>query len=230
MSKDKSKYSGYSLRYNKYNDRCINELDGGFVANNACGASNVVVKQKTIPVRIEHGRLKNIKISDGFKGEGSRITTSANRCVLFNILQNKFYIDFNGKNCLDLCCGSGIIGFEMMSMGAKNCVFIDCDRKKLQSIDKSLQKTGLQGQTLQCFLPKMPLFREQFDIIFIDPPYENDFCEEALYELKRQDLLRENGIIIVEVKDDIEQKCLNNFKLLQIRELKNGAKFWFLRY
>lgn len=186
-------------------------------------------KRKTIPVRIEHGRLKNIKISDGFFGEGSRITTSSNRCVLFNILQNKFYIDFAGKNCLDLCCGSGVIGFEMMSLGAESCLFLDCDRKKLQSIDKALEKTKLNGKTLQCFLPKMPMFQEKFDIIFFDPPYSNDFCEDILELIKSQNLLNENGIIIVETKRDIEEKCLENFEVLQIRELKNGAKFWFLR-
>ena len=49
-------------------------------------------------VRIEHGNKKGVKICDGFCKEGSRITTSANRCVLFNVLRNKFYLNFNGLN------------------------------------------------------------------------------------------------------------------------------------
>ena len=49
-------------KYNTYNKEFLNKEIGGFIANNACNASNFIVKQKTIPVRIEHGRLKNIKI------------------------------------------------------------------------------------------------------------------------------------------------------------------------
>lgn len=185
-------------------------------------------KPFTIPVRIEHGRLKNIKISEGFKAEGSRITTSANRCVLFNILQNKFYIEFDGKSCLDLCCGSGIIGFELMSLGCKECAFIDCDKQKLTSINKSLINTGLIGQTYQCFLPKLPDFNQRFDFIFFDPPYENDFLESTLEQIIKQNLLAQNGILIVETTQNIDNFCAENFNILQIRELKNKAKFYFL--
>ena len=185
-------------------------------------------KPFTIPVRIEHWRLKNIKISEGFKAEGSRITTSANRCVLFNILQNKFYVEFTNQTCLDLCCGSGIIGFELMSLGCKECTFIDCDKQKLASIKTALIKTGLIGQTYQCFLPKLPDFNQQFDFIFFDPPYENDFLENTLEQIIKQNLLAQNGILIVETTQNIDNFCAETFNILQIRELKNKAKFYFL--
>ena len=224
----KNKHFYYSSNKNVKNEFEINKNKTGFLPNNK--TSKIALKQKihTIPVRIEHGRLKNIKISDGFKAEGSRITTSANRCVLFNILQNKFYVDFTGKTCLDLCCGSGVVGFELLSLGCKECTFIDCDKQKLASINQSLIKTGLTGQTYQCFLPKLPDFNKQFDIIFFDPPYENDFLESTLEQIIKQNLLNKNGILIVETTQNIDNFCTKTFNILQIRELKNKAKFYFL--
>ena len=182
-------------------------------------------------IRIEHGDFKGVKISDGFKGEGSRITTSFNRCVLFNILTNKLGVDFDDLNCADLCCGSGIVGFEMLSMGARSCIFVDSDRKKVQNVKNVLQKTHFNGLAEYAFLPNLPIFQEKLDIVFFDPPYENNFCERTLANIVNSGLLADNGLIIIETKKPIAENFVNTLqlKIACIKELKNGAKFFFLQ-
>ena len=181
-------------------------------------------------IRIEHGDFKGVKISDGFKGEGSRITTSFNRCVLFNVLTNKLGVDFDGLNCADFCCGSGIVGFEMLSMGARSCIFVDSDRKKVQNVKNVLQKTHFNGLAEYAFLPNLPIFHDKLDIIFFDPPYENNFCERTLMNIVNSGLLADNGLIIVETKKTITEDFIADLKLKTacVKELKNGAKFYFL--
>jgi len=181
-------------------------------------------------IRIEHGDFKGVKISDGFKGEGSRITTSFNRCVLFNVLTNKLGVNFDGLNCADFCCGSGIVGFEMLSMGARSCVFVDSDRKKVQNVKNVLQKTQFNGLAECAFLPNMPIFHDKLDVIFFDPPYENNFCERTLANIVNSGLLADNGLIIVETKKPITENFVNTLQLktVCVKDLKNGAKFYFL--
>ena len=179
---------------------------------------------KNFAVRIEHGEKKGIKVSDGFFGEGSRITTSANRCVLFNVLTNKLYIDFNNLICADFCCGSGIVGFELLSLGCKECTFVDCDKKKLKNIEEAIDKTKFNATTLYSYLPKYNL-NKQFDIIFFDPPYNNDFCQETIDMILDNNILSKNGILIVETKQVIN---VEKYRVLDIKTLKNKAQFYFL--
>ena len=182
-------------------------------------------------IRIEHGGFKGVKISDGFKDDGSRITTSFNRCVLFNVLTNKFCIDFGYLNCADFCCGSGIVGFEMLSMGAHSCVFVDSDRKKVQNVKNTIQKTQFNGLAECAFLPNLPIFHDKLDVIFFDPPYDNNFCERTLMNVVNSNILADGGLIIVETKKPITENFVNTLqlKIAYIKELKNDAKFFFLQ-
>ena len=176
-------------------------------------------------IRIERGCKKGVSIGKGFSALGSRITTSANRCVLFNILLNRFYVNFLNKKCLDLCCGSGIVGFEMLSLNASSCVFIDCDISKLKNIVIGNEKLTFDIQTIRSFLPNLSQNIGEFDIIFFDPPYQNDFCDKTIKFISINNILSKNGIFIIETMKDIDISC---FKLLYKKDLKNGAKFYFL--
>ena len=116
-------------------------------------------------VRIERGLKKGVSIGNGFSCKGSRITTSANRAVLFNVLLNRFYIDFSQVSCADFCCGSGIVGFEMLSLGAMECLFIDSDRKKLANVSLAINKLNFNADAVCCYLPNIGMLNKQFDII-----------------------------------------------------------------
>ena len=180
-------------------------------------------------IRIEHGSLKGFKICDGFSSKGSRITTSCNRCVLFNILKNKFYIDFSGLNVADFCCGSGIVGFEMLSLGCNSCTFVDFDKKKLKNIYNAIQRANFQAKCIHACLPSIFIDNYEFDIIFFDPPYENDFCENTIDAIYEQKILSKDGLLIIETLNDLEINRLSKFKILNVKILKNNAKFYFLK-
>ena len=177
-------------------------------------------------VRIERGLKKGVSIGKGFSYYGSRITTSANRAVLFNILINRFYIDFSKLSCADLCCGSGIVGFEMLSLGAMECLFIDSDRKKLANVSSTINNLNFNANTVCCYLPNISMLNKQFDIIFFDPPYDNDFCDETIKEIFDKNLITNTGYLIIETRKDVNQY---KFKTEHIKNLKNGAKFVFLK-
>ena len=179
-------------------------------------------------IRIERGTKKNMQIGLGFGFQGSRITTSANRSILFNILTNRLYIDFNGLTCADLSCGSGIVGFEMLSLGAKKCFFLDCDKWKLKNIASANEKLNLNIETIYCFLPNINGLPSGIDVIFFDPPYENNFCKATINDVFNRKILNNDGIMIIETKEELQTNDNEPFIIFHTKLLKNGAKFYFL--
>lgn len=119
---------------------------------------------------------------------------------LFNIIQ----AELADISFLDLFAGSGAIGIEALSRGAGKAVFADNSLQSINAIDKNLQKTRLAEravvlrmdslQAIDCLSKK----GEAFDIIYADPPYAKGFITKILNEIVSKELLRENGLIIVE--------------------------------
>jgi 16S rRNA (guanine966-N2)-methyltransferase len=99
-----------------------------------------------------------------------------------------------GARVLDLFAGTGALGIEALSRGAKSARFVDQDREAVATIERNLAKTKLEGRVLRrevfAFL-RRPISSERFDIIFADPPYEKTDEGEAFTPL----LLASNGLI-----------------------------------
>ena len=130
----------------------------------------------------------------GFEGKDIRPTSDMVRESLFNILQTKIY----GTTFLDLFCGTGAVGIEALSRGAKHVVFNDRDRKSLALTEKNLQKCKAEGYTISLgdgvsFLANT---NNKFDVIFIDPPYKTTLGEDCLKIACNA--LTDNGIIVFE--------------------------------
>ena len=135
-----------------------------------------------------------------FAGEDVRPTSDRAKEALFNILSLKLY----GARVLDLFAGSGALGLESLSRGAKEVVFNDCAKASLAIIKKNLAAlkitpNGEEAKLMNCdYLACLEQVRGQFDIIFIDPPYRFDFGEKALQKIAEKKLLTENGIAVYE--------------------------------
>lgn len=135
-----------------------------------------------------------------FAGEDVRPTSDRAKEALFNILSLKLY----GARVLDLFAGSGALGLESLSRGAKEVVFNDCAKASLAIIKKNLAvlkitPNGEEAKLMNCdYLVCLEQVRGQFDIIFIDPPYRFDFGEKALQKIAERKLLTENGIAVYE--------------------------------
>lgn len=127
---------------------------------------------------------------------GLRPTPDRVRETIFNWLS----ADINDAICLDLFCGSGALGLEALSRGAKECVFIDAETRAIYAINQHLQHLQCsQGITMNCQLPSaLQLLTRKFDVIFLDPPYALHCIGECLSKLDSNRLLNDNALIYIE--------------------------------
>ncbi len=145
-------------------------------------------------MRIVGGKYKS-RVLSGFDGDRIRPTSDKARESLFNILQNRIY----GAEFLDLFCGTGAMGIEALSRGAKSVTFNDADRNSLSVLRKNLTKLGvdedyqIKNYDALVFLKNA---QEKYDIIFIDPPYKTDLGERAVALC--QGVLKDGGVVILE--------------------------------
>ena len=144
------------------------------------------------------------------EGINTRPTLDRVKEALFNILN----FDLQEANVLDLFSGSGALALESISRGAKKAVLCDCSPKAINIIKKNIEKTKTESKTLvlnmdyEKALAKIKSENIKFDIIFLDPPYETDFAENATQKIIELELLEKNGIIIIET--DNKEKVLKN--------------------
>lgn len=149
-------------------------------------------------MRIIGGKYRS-RVLANFDGEDVRPTSDRAREALFNILAFKVM----NARVLDLFAGSGALGIESLSRGAKEVVFNDLSRESLGILKKNLQ-------TLKIELGKEAIVKNYdysvcldtltgaFDLIFIDPPYRLDIGKKVLEKIEERDLLSENGIAVYE--------------------------------
>ena len=133
-------------------------------------------------------------------GEAVRPTADHVKQAMFNILQ----FDLEGRRILDLFGGSGQLGIEALSRGARETVFTDSDRRSVQLIRENLKRCGLEGKVLLTDALAYLSRGEKFDVIFIDPPYDAGLYPEVLGRINAVDNLTEGGIIVCEARAGTE--------------------------
>lgn len=147
-------------------------------------------------MRIISGRKRGHKLLE-FEGEDVRPTTDRVKESVFNLIQG-FVPD---AVCLDMFAGSGALSFEAISRGAQKAVCIDSDKRSIDIIKKNALSLGFLEN---CDIVNMSCFdyvertTEKFDIVFLDPPYNKNFIEPVLDALIKNDVLNEDGIIVLE--------------------------------
>ncbi len=129
------------------------------------------------------------------EGDDVRPTTDKVKESLFNIIQ----FDVEGASFLDLFAGSGQIGIEALSRGARQVVFVDKSKKSIDVIRQNLKTTGFEknavvtGGDSIAFLQRR---KEKYDIAFLDPPYSTGLLQKALEFLPN--VMSRNATIICE--------------------------------
>ncbi len=132
------------------------------------------------------------------KGMDTRPTTDRIKETLFNILQP--YI----ADCvfIDLFAGSGGIGIEAISRGARKCYFVEQDREAAECIQDNLKFTKFTESSVlfkQDVLNALyHIFEKEADVIFMDPPYGKEYEKKVLDVLKDVKYVTDNTIIIIE--------------------------------
>ena len=149
------------------------------------------------------------------EGEAVRPTADHVKQAMFNILQ----FDLEGRRILDLFGGTGQLGIEALSRGAREAVFTDSSRTSIQLIRENLKRCGLEGKVLQTDALSYLARGEKFDVIFIDPPYDGGLYQAILERINAVDNLTEGGIIVCEARAGTELPELSApyFKLRERR-------------
>lgn len=149
------------------------------------------------------------------EGNATRPTLDRVKEALFNIIQNSI----PQANVLDLFAGSGALGIEALSRGAINAVFCDKSSKAIEIIKKNIEKTHLKDKSKVIQKNYINALEEckdkyKFDIIFIDPPYDDNIAVSSIEKIISLDLLSEDGIIILET--DEEKRELENLEKINV--------------
>lgn len=121
-------------------------------------------------------RGRKLKTIDGIE---VRPTTDRVKEAMFSILQS----EIPGATVLDLFSGSGQLGIEALSRGAKRCVFVDSSRESIATTKQNLKTTGLFDQSVVITSDSIAYLKscsEHFDIVLLDPPYKSSLLEKAL--------------------------------------------------
>lgn len=163
-------------------------------------------------MRIISGSMRGTKLYTLDGMDVTRPTLDRVKESLFNILNFKL----KDSIILDLFAGSGALGLESISRGAKHTYFCDSSFNAIKVINQNVQKTRCQDKTTilqkdyKKALEKFEIDNLKFDIIFLDPPYKTDYNIEAVRIILKKDLLNDDGIIIIET--DIETEVLDKIQ------------------
>jgi 16S rRNA (guanine(966)-N(2))-methyltransferase RsmD len=153
-------------------------------------------------------------------GTSTRPTTDRLKENLFNIL-SPLIAD---ARFLDLFSGSGAIGIEALSRGARIAVFVEQSRKAAQVIKENLTKAKLHDRAEIIVMPVKQAINRlndssySFDIIFMDPPYESQYVDDVISQLSAARLLAPEGIIAAELPVRLTPAENEVFNVTRVRE------------
>ncbi len=176
-------------------------------------------------MRVIAGKAKRIKLKT-IEGLETRPTTDRIKETLFNMIQ-PMLID---SNFLDLFSGSGAIGIEALSRGAKSAVFVENNKNSVNCIRENLVATNLMQHTevmhmdVCSAMTSLDSKGKSFDIIFMDPPYNNQLEHEVLNFLEHSSLVHMDSIIIIEASLDTEFELSKDsrFRIYKQKEYKTN--------
>lgn len=180
-------------------------------------------------MRVIAGNARHLLLKT-VEGLETRPTTDRIKETLFNMINP--YI--HSSNFLDLYSGSGGIGIEALSRGAKKAVFVDNNKKAQECIKSNLLITKLSDKAVICTTDVMLELKELnakgeiFDIIFMDPPYNQMHEKEVLIFLEQSNLIDKDTIIIVEASSDTEFNYLgrSNLEIYKVKEYKTNKHIY----
>lgn len=172
-------------------------------------------------MRIISGNARGTKLYT-LEGQATRPTLDRVKESLFNIIQD----EIPNSIFLDLFSGSGAIGLEAASRGAKKVILCDNAKDAVNVINKNIEKTHLKEKIELYNLDYERLLntkiKEKLDIVYIDPPYNSDFVIKAVEIIIKNKLIDRNSKIIIETDND--NKILESLKEINV-EITDKRKY-----
>ena len=174
-------------------------------------------------MRIIGGKYKGLKL---LTPDGNKIRPTSDRLKesLFSIINsNKYKIHIDNSNVLDICSGTGSLGIESLSRGAKSVFFIDKDHRSIKLICKNIAKLDIDKQIENNIkiirdevIKALKNINKIFQIVLIDPPYNTNITEKCLLKLKEFNLIDEDSYIFVE-SSKTEEFNYDGYQILDIK-------------
>ena len=176
-------------------------------------------------MRIISGKARGTKLYT-LEGENTRPTLDRVKESIFSIIQSQI----EGAKILDLFAGSGAIGLEFLSRGAEKAVLCDNSKQAINIIKKNIEKTHMEEQInlinadFENCLEKIK--NEQFDIIYLDPPYATDYIHKAIQNIIKSNIITKESLIIVETDDEKRvEKEIENIDVKIVDKRKYGRAY-----
>lgn len=173
-------------------------------------------------MRIIAGKARHLPLKT-LPGMETRPTTDRIKETLFNMIN----LQLPGRRFLDLFAGSGGIGLEAASRGAKEVVFVEQNRKAADCIRENICFARLEQESRLLCMDVFAALRqleqertESFDFIFMDPPYQKQFERRALEYLKDSGLVSEDTVLIIEAAKETDFSYLDDLGY-EIQKIKN---------
>lgn len=135
------------------------------------------------------------RILKGVESNATRETKDRIKEAIFNSIGPYF----SDETVLDLFAGSGSLGIEAISRGAKKCTFVDSSKEAIDVITDNVLSLKVQSNSLIVYDSYIPFLRtanSPYDIIFLDPPYALEVLDEVIHEIAKRKLLSAHGVIV----------------------------------
>lgn len=182
-------------------------------------------------MRVIAGKARRLQLKT-VDGTDTRPTTDRIKETLFNMIN----YNLEQSYFLDLFSGSGAIGIEALSRGAKKAYFVENNRKAVQCIKENLKTTKLEEfsvvmpESFETAIVKLNSEKLKFDFVFMDPPYNKLIEQEALRALSNSSLVDEKTQIIVEasLETDFSYAQQLGYTIIKEKEYKTN-KHVFLK-
>lgn len=165
-------------------------------------------------MRIISGEYRGRKLVTLAGSDVTRPTTDRVKESLFNILQMRI----RGNIVLDLFAGSGALGIECLSRGAKKVIFCDADRNAVEIIHKNLTNINGDYTVINADFERVLKNFGTYDIIFIDAPYKSGLGEKALAKIVEGKTLNKGGVISYERLNGLSYNVPNGLKVYDSRK------------
>ena len=180
-------------------------------------------------MRVISGASRGKKLFS-IEGNNTRPTLDRVKEALFNIIQSNIKDTF----VLDLFAGTGALGIEALSRGAKKAIFCDNSKEAINVIKKNVEGTKNQDKAVIInkdfneLLIDLANKKLKFDLIFLDPPYKTDYVITALQKIIMSNLLSDNGIIIVETDDPKKEEEILKIENIKIFDKRKYGSVWLI--
>lgn len=180
-------------------------------------------------MRVISGKSRGKKIVS-LEGDNTRPTLDRVKEALFNIIQFKV----QDAVVLDLFAGTGALGIEALSRGAKEAIFCDKVPDAIKIIKQNitntnnLDKSTIINKDYKDVLENLSKQNKKIDIVFLDPPYKTNLAIDSLQKIIMGNLLTEDGIIIIETDDINKEQEILKIEKVEIFDKRKYGSVWLI--